>query len=629
MAKSLTALLLSLISTAALHAVPERISPSAPFYGDPLSANAPQTRESLWAGIDMRAEPLDVLVLKEWEQEGVVLRVLRYRVGIFKGHKANMAAVYGFPKGGAKLPGLVQIHGGGQFAQYEAVLTNAKRGYATISIAWAGRIAAPGYHVDPARVKLFWEGKTKDPNFKITTEWGVLDAYHSPTRYPSTDFNGLKPSAWTLDSIESPRNSPWFLCAFAARRALTFLEQQPEVDAERLGVYGHSMGGKISVLTAGSDDRVKAVVPSCGGISDRQNDSALYRATISDNNYLENIRCPIFFLSPSNDFHGRINDLPAAVKEIKTREWRLSISPHHNHQDTAEYEVGTQVWMDHFLKGEGVIPKTPKTTLALKTESGVPALTIEADAAKPILGVEVYYTREGQMDGKKEDFTNTKNRFWYFAPAKKNGKSWKADLPLCGLEKPLWVYANVIYGLDAPIQGVGYYYRPYSSDRFVISSLPHMVAGAELQSAGTKPTRQPSLLIEDFEGDWKKQWFSYKPDNWAVSTHKIYTEEWKAPVGARLAFEVRADTPNKLVVGLDSSAAEVVLKGGADWQSIELAPANFLNADNENLKDWSGAKELRLGAKETLSGKTNKEVGGNWQGAPPQFRNLRWLLEAK
>ena len=76
----------------------------AVFYGAPLTANPPQTREELWAGIDMRAEPLDVLVLKEWEQDGVVLKVLRYRVGIFKGHPANMAAVYGYPKGGRNLP---------------------------------------------------------------------------------------------------------------------------------------------------------------------------------------------------------------------------------------------------------------------------------------------------------------------------------------------------------------------------------------------------------------------------------------------------------------------------------------------------------------------------------------------
>ena len=597
-----------------------------PSYGEPLTIHAPQTKEELWSGIDMRAEPLDVEVLKEWEEDGVVLKVLRYRVGIFKGQKAMMAAVYGYPKGGSKLPGLVQIHGGGQFAQYEQALANAKRGYATIAIAWAGRIAAPGYHVNPDRVKLFWDGKKDDPNYFVTTDWGAVDGYHSPTRDPKGDFTGVKPTAWTLDAIESPRNSPWFLATFAARRALTFLEQQPEVDALRLGVYGFSMGGKISVLTAGSDDRVKAVAPSCGGISDRQNASPLYVATIADNNYLKNISCPIFFLNPSNDFHGLLNHLPAALHELKTRAWRLTISPHHNHQDTAEYEVATQIWMDRYLKGEGIVPETPWTQLNLKTSDGVPEFSIRPDAAKPILGVEVYYTREGQMVGAKDDFQNTKNRFWYYAPAQKEGDLWKAKLPLCGLEKPLWVYANVIYGLDKPIQGAGYYARAYSSDRFVISSPPHMVAAKLLQAAGVKATRQPSLLIENFEGDWKKQWFAYKPEEWAISTHKIYTDEWKAPVNARLEIEVQSDQPNKLVIGLNTSAAEAVLNGGPDWQLVSLTPADFCDASNQPLKDWSENRELRLGAKENLTGKTNREFGGNWQGPPPRFRNLKWAV---
>lgn len=601
-------------------------------YGEPLAEDVPQNRAELWAGIDVRAEPLDVEVLREWEEDGVVLKVLRYRVGVFKGQKAMMAAVYGYPKGGSKLPGLVQVHGGGQFAQPESVVTNAKRGYATISIAWAGRIAARDYHVNPERVKLFWDNKTEDPNYKITTDWGLLDAYHSPCRNPANDFLGVKPAAWTLDSVESPRNNPWFLCAFAARRALTFLEQQPQVDASRLGIYGHSMGGRISIMVAGTDERVKAVAPSCGGISDRWNASPLYQATLADNCYLTNVTCPVMFLSPANDFHGLINDLPVALREVKSSEWRVSIAPHHNHQDTPEYEVATHVWMDHFLKGEGVVPKTPKTTLTLKTEDGVPSLSIEPDAARRILGVEVYYTREGQMDGKKDDATNTIHRFWYYAPAKQEGEIWTAKLPLCGVDKPLWVYANVIYALEAPIKGAGYYYRIYSTDRFVISSVPLLMSVEELQAAGVKSTRSPSLVIEDFQGEWQKQWFAYqpfaqKPDEWVRSTHKIYADEWKAPPGSRLAFDVRSDQPNKLAVGLSDAAAEVALQGGAEWQTVILDPANFVDAANKPLKDWSSGRELRLGAEDNLRGKSPKVFGGNWQGNPPEFRNLRWLID--
>ena len=134
--------------------------------------NAPQTWNEAWNGFDPRKEPLDVEILKEWEEDGVALRVLRYRIGIFKGKKAMMAGVYGFPKDGKELPGLVQIHGGGQYADYRAPVSNAKRGYATISISWAGRISAPNYRVTPDVVKLFWDKKIKDPKYKLTTDWG-------------------------------------------------------------------------------------------------------------------------------------------------------------------------------------------------------------------------------------------------------------------------------------------------------------------------------------------------------------------------------------------------------------------------------------------------------------------------
>ncbi len=163
---------------------------------------APQTFEAMWAGFDPRAEPLEVETLKEWEEDGVVLRVVRFRIGVFKGQKAWLAAVYGYPRGGSALPGLAQIHGGGQYADYKAPLYNAKRGYATISLAWAGRISAPDYTVREENVKLFWAGKTEDPAYRLTTDWGALDAYHAPCRNPGNAFAKVAPASWTLDVVE-------------------------------------------------------------------------------------------------------------------------------------------------------------------------------------------------------------------------------------------------------------------------------------------------------------------------------------------------------------------------------------------------------------------------------------------
>jgi len=594
--------------------------------------NVPQTCGELWADYDPRAEPLDIETLKQWEEDGVVMRVVRYRIGIFKGQKSSMAGVYGYPKGSTDLPGLVQIHGGGQYADYRAVLTNAKRGYATISISWAGRINAPDYKVNPEIVKLFWEGKTDDPDYKLTTDWGALDAYHAPCRNPKNAFASVSPASWTLDNVESPRNNPWFLCTLGARRALTFLEQQPEVDPDKLGVYGHSMGGKLTVMTAAADSRVKAAAPSCGGISDRTSDNAIYRATINDDVNLKHISCPIIFLSPSNDFHSRINDLQKAVREISSRQWRMTCSPHHNHQDTPEYQVVGLLWLDQYLKGGFTFPQIPQSSLNLKTKNAVPLFTVTPDPSKPIVSVDIYYTQQGQNEGEKNNHENTMNRFWRNADAKKSGNKWVAHLPIFSTDKPLWVYANVLYSLDQPVTGAGYYYSSYTAETFNLSSMMRIATPGQLKEAGVCATLKPSLVIETFEGDWEKQWFTYKPEDWARRTHKIYDEQWQAPPNAKLVFEVRSAKPNKLIVGIDRYAAEIQLAGNSEWQPIVLAQGDFRNNAGVATLEWTGIKELRLGAMETLRSKNNSEeqkltLGANWQGVKPDFRNLRWITE--
>jgi pimeloyl-ACP methyl ester carboxylesterase len=598
-----------------------------------LDGKTPQTFEELWAGYDPRSEPLEVEVIKEWEEDGVFLQILRYRIGVFKGQKAMMAAVYGHPKGGRNLPGLLQIHGGGQYADYRAVVTNAKRGYATISIAWAGRISAPGYTVNEEIVKLFWDGRSKDPAYKLTTDWGPLDAYHAPCRNAQNAFAKVTPASWTLDSVESPRNNSWFLCVLGARRALTFLEQQSQVDPERLGVYGHSMGGKLTVMTAAADGRIKAAAPSCGGVSDRDSDNAIYQAAIGDDAYLKHIACPIIFLSPSNDFHGHMDDLQKAIREIPSKEWRVTCSPHHNHQDTAEYQVAGLLWFDQYLKKAFTFPQTPKSSLDLITKSRIPVFTVKPDASRPILSVDIYYTQQGYAEGEKENMQHTINRFWHHAAAVQKGNTWTAALPLLNTDKPLWVYANVLYPLDKPVTGAGYYYAVYTAETVNLSSTMHVATADELKAAAIKTTMKSSLVIETFQDGWQKEWFTYDlAENWARRTHKLYNEKWQAPLHAKLALEVSSEQPNKMVIGLDSYAAEISLAGDSQWRQIILSPQDFRNAAGGELKDWSGIRELRLSPQETLREKVDEknvalQLGADWQGPKPQFRKLEWIKD--
>ena len=606
------------------------------YEGDTLPAlsggKAPTNFVEMWAGFDPRAEPLETETLLQWEEDGVVMRIVRFRIGVFKGKKATLAAIYGYPRqaanGAEKVPGLIQIHGGGQYADHKACLTNARRGYATVSIAWAGRISAPKYRVSPNEVKLFWDGKTDDPAYRLTTDWGAVDGYHAPGRNPKNAFPSAMPAVWTMDTVESPRNSGWFLCAIAARRALTFLQQQPEVDAQRLGVYGHSMGGKLTVMTA-VDPRVKAAAPSCGGVSDRYNDSDLFRKTLGDDVSLKNISCPIVFPSPANDFHGRIGDLPDTIDEIKSKQWRVTCSPHHSHQDSSQYEVATQLWFDEYLKGSFKWPKTPASKLALSSADGVPRFTVMPDTSRPIAAVDIFYTQAGLENETPRDRDVTKNRHWHHAKSVQVDGRWTAALPLTSTGKPLWVYANVLYKLDKPVVGAGYYYGVYEANTFNLSSLMTVATPEQLKSAGTKATRKPSMLIESFEGDWQKEWFTYKPDQWARTTHKLFDDAWEPPAGASLSLDVMTADANEIVVVVDGYAVAKQVTGGNHWQTITLAATDLLNLGGESFSNWDQAKELTLtNTFQFRPGRGNqakpKTIGKAWTGTPPKFRNLRW-----
>ena len=224
------------------------------------------------------------------------------------------------------------------------------------------------------------------------------------------------------------------------------------------------------------------------------------------------------------------------------------------------------------------------------------------------------------------------SRFWHHAKAANRGNVWTARLPLLSTDKPLWVYANLVYPLKKPVAGAGYYYSPYMADRFNLSSPMRMVSPEQFKAAEVHATMQLSLVIETFEDDWRKEWFTYKPEDWARRTHKLYDDRWQTPADATLALEVRSAKTNKMVVGIDEFAAEIALQDGGRWQNVRLSPTDFQDVEGKSLPNWDEVGELRLGATETLrasgrGARKSRVLGASWQGPKPEFRNLRWIAE--
>ncbi len=598
------------------------------------AADVPQTLAELWAGFEPRKDPLEIEVLKEWEQGSVVCRLIRYQVGIFKGAPAKVAAFYAFPKSGTKLPALVELHGGGQSASLNSVVTYAQRGYAGISLNWGGN------KLNFGGSQMSYDGPQ--------TDWGKLDATHPPQRNKANHFAGaLTPDEFTLDPVESPRNSNWFLVLMAARRAITFLEQQPEVDATRIGAHGHSMGGKLTTNLAGIDKRIKAAVPSCGGSGDllenetvvpggsRTKRTALELACISDNAYLPLITCPILWLSPTNDFHGHLDNMAWNWRNLPDARTRFSIAPHLNHRHTGEHALTEYLWFEEHLKGAAFrMPRTPATVLDLKTDDGVPQLTVTPDDSHPIRRVDIYYSLD----------PHALTRFWRDAKAVKAGRQWKAQCPVMNLDLPIFAYANVVYETPAQYRTGPQQAGQENSDTFAISSRVLSAGPAQLQAAKVKATDKPDRLIDDGTRGWH-DWYRLNwghPPLWTATTRKLKDPKWRGPDGATLHFEIKCQTDNQLVLTFNCNAwgamipgkpavdytAVKALKGSPDWQTVSVGLNELVATDPKvtaPLANWQSVTEFSLSPSGTTvrAGQKVKADGPPWRG-PREIRNLHW-----
>ncbi len=581
-------------------------------------ADEPKTKSTvkeLFADFDPRKDPLHAKVVREWEKDGIVYRYVTFHVGTFKDTQARMAAFYAFPKGAKKQPALLHLHGGGQRAFLNEVEFYAKRGYPCLSINWGGREME--------------EAKDGDLN----TDWGAVD----PTQKNVPGYFNLKPGEKYLDPFDSPRNNNWYLLTLGCRRGLTFLEQQPEVDPDKLGVYGHSMGGNLTVYVAGSDNRVKVAAPSVGGSGFRtqpwallpqqrkqtpNGDVKLFDATIGFESYAPHITAPLLWLGATNDFHGIMDDTYRTGDLIPHKNVRYSFTPHMNHRFTPVFAVTRPLWFDQYLKGSFTFPKTPDSMLVLATDDGVPILQVTPDTSMPNERVQLLYSVDPDPQA----------RFWRTATAKRVGSVWSAPLPILTVDQPLFAFANVHYRLAKP-ETVPF---AASTKEFAISSMLHTIAPKELRLAKAKATDKADPVIDDFTHGWQ-DWYTLSPDNphhWEFSTRKLTDPKWQGRDGQQLAVEVQTEKPNELVIVLTENffrsyrgksqefVAVVKLSGGKDRQAVTLDPKDFKTFDGEGLSSWKNVDLLSFRA---YYDKGEKLIGSkSWAGPQPKFKKLWW-----
>ncbi len=538
------------------------------------------TPKEVWKNFDPRAEPLEIEVLRKWAEHGANYTEF-YFTGMTNGaQKVRVYAIYSAPIGGKNLPGILHIHGGGQTVNPGWLKFWNERGYAALSFNWGG----------------IWTNRPK------VTLWGSL------TQGNHSDARGK------MEATEpSVRASSWNLWTRVSRRALTALEQQPEVDANRLGIFGVSMGGTITWPFAAMDKRVKAACAiygvgwltypdEFGALDPKASDTStkLWRKTMASEAYAPLITCPILYLDSTDDFYGKM-DWAFRTLDSLPAQCRWAFTPRYRHHIASEQGNNLPLWMDTWLKNSKMIwPKTPKAVVGLDKQ-GVPQLTIAPANFRDVQKVELFYALENR---------NPKNRFWRSVEGEKKNQTWKASLPILDVTEPVFAFANVHYASGICL-----------SSSFV-TKIPAKLGHA-------KATDSTSLLIDDF-ADGTGGWITTSPTpdplppipclitnvtgpggrngittlrQVPLWTHKVGDPKWRGPDGAKLQFQIYSTTVRdlKLAVYENEMASDAKkfsaiqkLTKAAGWQTVVFELKDFKTDDDEILTAWKKVKLLEI-----------------------------------
>ena len=175
-----------------------------------------------------------------------------------------------------------------------------------------GELADPGRGVQSARwvfeevVRRGYASATIcyhdiHPDLVDSTDRSVFRLFFKPEEYTSVPEKYSVIGAW----------------AWGLSRALDYLESNPEIDASRVAVHGHSRLGKTALWAGASDPRFKMVISNCSGCGG----GALHKRKIGENlslhfQYHRNLGYPSWFVRELERFVWKEEDLPFDQHEL-------------------------------------------------------------------------------------------------------------------------------------------------------------------------------------------------------------------------------------------------------------------------------------------------------------------------
>jgi dienelactone hydrolase len=528
------------------------------------------TPPEIWRDYDPSRGDFKEEIVASETRGGILLR-RSYISAYVLGQEIRVFCLYSVKAGLTHAPGLLDVHGWmGEAAVHRDYVEN---GWAVMGFDYCGKT-----------------GSRKDyTRYPQSVRQGNMDEKEGPAVHDSTP---------DLQSITDPRQTSEYLWYAIERRTLSYLEQQKEVDKNRLGATGYSYGGTI-LWALGTDPRVKAIVPhfGIGWIEYYRNKQVwmynnpyvepaktpgeeIFLTGMSPEAYVPYMTAATLYLTGSNDHHGGFERGLESFKRFgKGVPWTFAVQAR-GHHNTEKIEQDCRLWLEKYVAGKDVfLPDRPRSKIQLDA-NGIPELIVAPAQKERVAKVEMYYALKSACSF---------NRSWRDTASNRHGEEWVGTMPVMTVDDYVFGYANITY-----------------DNGFVVSTEFNAVIPSKLGAARATDTRSDSISLNEETAGWTNvsevegpggiKGFRSSSNQAGTETEKLNDPKWNAPPGGQLSFKLFCTEPQTLLLSVtDYYEREIAVTASDNWQEFTIPASTLLNRfDKRPMKDWSGVGSLHL-----------------------------------
>lgn len=444
----------------------------------------------------------------------------------------------------------------------------------------------------------------------------IVDYYGEPsvstrTTYPNNLLHCQYPECKNnLSSmVESVKDTVWFTWAKIVRRAITFLEEQSIVDANKICLLGAGTGAQIGWNVAAIDKRIKAFIPVSGGgfqwatdkpkfifgnIPQTDHERA-FSMGIGSETYAKSITCPTLFISSIIAKHNDVDRAGDLLSMVAASNKSLLFST------TTEPQISTcayntfKIWLRNVMSSvEEVLPKP-----TISFENIENNLYIKLNIDQPITNKEIFVCY-----GEPKSYLRSWTQIKSFSQI--NDTTYSCNIPVFDNNELIVAYANIqdSKGFIVSTQIIGI--KPNSigvKKTENIAKINPRIIYDESKGLGPFSAKTADLILEDNILQNKKGPLGIKGVSVKSGDLILYRNIHELKMLERssiLHFDVFSKSPKELSILMLSTdttqkyMAKVDLTGGDFWQKITLDCSDFKKANGKSLSSFSDTKVLTI-----------------------------------